>query len=55
LVENSERNTPHGRLRRRWEDDIKTDLEETNCEIMDCIYRVSKVKNFPVPAKMESR
>jgi hypothetical protein len=26
LVENPERNRPLGRLRRRWEDDIKIDL-----------------------------
>jgi hypothetical protein len=35
LVENSERNRPHGRLRRGWDDDIKTVLEEMKFEIMD--------------------
>ena len=26
---------PLGRLRRRWEDNIKMDLEEVGCEVMD--------------------
>jgi len=29
LVENSERKTPHGRPRHRWEDNSKTDLAGT--------------------------
>jgi len=28
---------PHGRTRRRWEDNIKTDLQEVGCGGMDCI------------------
>jgi len=28
---------PLGRRRRRWEDNIKTDLQEVGCEVMDWI------------------
>ena len=28
---------PLGRARRRWEDNIKMDLQEANCEVMDWI------------------
>jgi hypothetical protein len=30
-----ERKRPLGRLRRRWEDNIKIDLEETGLEVLD--------------------
>jgi len=37
LVGKSEGNRPLGRLRRRWEDNIKMDLKEMGCEGMDWI------------------
>jgi 3-oxoacyl-ACP reductase-like protein len=35
LVGNSEEKQPLGRPRRRWEDNIKMDLQEVGCEGMD--------------------
>ena len=35
LVAKPERKRPVGRPRRRWEDNIKTDLQELGCEGMD--------------------
>jgi hypothetical protein len=35
LVGKSERQRPFGRPRRRWEDNIKMDLQEVGCEGMD--------------------
>jgi len=35
LVGKSEGKSPLGRPRRRWESDIKTDLQEEGCEGMD--------------------
>jgi hypothetical protein len=37
LVGKSEENRPLGRPRRRWKDNIKTDLEEVGCGGVDCI------------------
>jgi len=37
LVGKSERNIPLGRPRRRWEDNIKLDLQEVGCGGMDWI------------------
>ena len=34
---NPEGKRPHGRPRRRWEDNIKMDLQEVGCEGMDWI------------------
>jgi hypothetical protein len=36
-VEKPEGKGPGGRPRRRWEDNIKTDLQEVGCEAMDWI------------------
>jgi hypothetical protein len=33
----SEMNRPFGRPKRRWEDNIKTDLKETGCDNLDWI------------------
>ena len=50
---------PLGRLRRRWEDNIKTDLQEVGCGSMDwielaqdrdrCLVLVNAVMNLRVP------
>jgi hypothetical protein len=58
LVGNRERKRPLGRPRRRWEDNIKMDLQEVGCGVMDLIelaqdrYRwralVTVVMNFRV-------
>jgi hypothetical protein len=37
LVGKPERKRPHGRPRRRWQDNIKTDLKEVGCGGMDWI------------------
>ena len=37
LVGKSEGKRPLGRLRRRWEDNIKMDLQEGGCGVMDWI------------------
>jgi hypothetical protein len=37
LVEKSEGNRPLGRPRRRWEDNIKADLQEVGCRGMNWI------------------
>jgi len=37
LVGKPEGKRPLGRPRRRWEGNIKTDLQEVGCECMDCI------------------
>jgi len=37
LVGKPEGKTPFGRPRRRWEDNIKMDLEEVGCGVMDWI------------------
>jgi hypothetical protein len=37
LVGKSERKRPLGRLKRRWEDNIKTDLQEVGCGGMEWI------------------
>ena len=37
LVRKPEGKRPLGRPRRRWEDNIKLDLQEARCEGMDCI------------------
>jgi hypothetical protein len=37
LVEEPEGKGPFGRLRRRWKDNIKMDLQEVGCEGMDWI------------------
>jgi len=37
LVRKSERNQPHGRPRRRWEGNIKMDLQEVGCGSMEWI------------------
>jgi len=37
LVEKPEGKRLLGRLRRRWEDNIKMDLQEVGCEVMDGI------------------
>jgi len=37
LVGNPEGKRPHGRPRRRWEDNIKTDFQELGCGGMDWI------------------
>ena len=40
LVGKSEGKRPLGRHRRRWENNIKMDLQEVGCGGMDCIERV---------------
>ena len=37
FVSKPEGKRPLGRSRRRWEDNIKMDLQEANCEVMDWI------------------
>jgi len=37
LVEKTEGKRPLGRPRRIWEDNIKMDLQEVGCEVMDWI------------------
>jgi len=37
LLWKSEEKRPFGRLKHRWEDDIKTDLKEVGCEDVDLI------------------
>jgi len=37
LVGKPEGERPLGRLRRRWEDNIKTDLQDVGCGVMDWI------------------
>ena len=37
IVGKSERKRPLGRPRRRWEDNIKLDIQEMGCECMDWI------------------
>jgi hypothetical protein len=37
LVGKPEGNRPLGRPRRRWEDNIKTDLQEVGCDVIDWI------------------
>ena len=37
LVGKPEGKRPLGRRRRRWKDDIKMDLQEVGCGVMDCI------------------
>jgi hypothetical protein len=37
LVEKPEGNRQLGRTRRRWEDNIKMDLKEMGCEVLDWI------------------
>jgi hypothetical protein len=37
LVGKPEGKTPLGRPRHRWEDNIKMDLQEVGCGVMDCI------------------
>jgi len=37
LVGKPERKRPLGRPKRRWEDNIKMDLQEVGCGFMDCI------------------
>ena len=59
LVGKAEGKRPMGRLRRRWEDNIKMDLQEVGCRGMDWIELaqdrdswwalVSTVTNFGVP------
>ena len=59
LVDRSEGKRPLGRPRRRWEDNIKMDLQEVGCEGIDCFelaqdrdrWRtlVSAVMNIRVP------
>jgi hypothetical protein len=59
LVENPERKRPLGRLRRRWEDNIKMDLKKVGREVVDCMNRfqdrdriwalVNTVMNLLVP------
>jgi len=48
---------PLGRLRRRWEDNIKTDLQEVGCEIMDWIELAQDRESWraPVNAVMNLR
>ena len=59
LVGRSEGKTPLGRARRRWENNIKMDIQEVGCEDMDWIELVqdrerwralvNAVMNFRVP------
>ena len=59
LVEKSEGKRPLGRPRRRWEDNIKMDLQEVGCGGMDwielapdkdrCRTLVNAVMNFRIP------
>ena len=59
LVEKPEGKRPLGRPRRRWEDNIRMDLQEVGCGYVDWIYLaqdrdrwrtlVSAVMNFRVP------
>jgi len=37
LVRKPERKRPHGRIRRRWENNINIDLQEVGCGGMDWI------------------
>ena len=59
LVGKPEGKSPHGRPRRRWKDNIKMDLQEVGCGVMDWIELaqdrerwpalVNEVTNFRVP------
>jgi len=59
LVGRPEGKRPLGRPRRRWEDNIKMDIQEVGCGVMDCIELaqdrdnwwalVSAVMNLRVP------
>jgi hypothetical protein len=59
LVRRSERKRPHRTAKRRWEDNIKTDLQEVGCRVMiwielaQCMERwralVMAVMNLRVP------
>jgi hypothetical protein len=57
LVGKPEGRRPLGRPRRRWEDDIKMDLQEVGGSFGDCMelaqdrdgWRVGTVWNLPVP------
>jgi hypothetical protein len=59
LVGKPEEKRPLGRPRHRWEDNIKVDLQEVGCGIMDCIELaqdrdrwqalVTAIKNLWVP------
>ena len=62
LVGKHEGKRPRGRPRLRWEDNIKTDLQEVGCEVMDRIklaqYKdrwralVNAVMNLRVPQNL---
>ena len=47
LVGKPEGNRPHGRPRRRWEDNIKMDLQEVGCWGMDWIDLVQRRGRWP--------
>jgi hypothetical protein len=52
LVGESEGKRPLGRLRRRWEDNIKMDLQEVGCECMDWIELAHDTKSWRAPANV---
>jgi hypothetical protein len=37
VIHSTERNRPMGQPRRRWEDDVKADIQEVGCGCMDWI------------------
>ena len=47
LVGKPEGMRPLGRPRRRWEDNIKMDLQKVGCEGMDWIYLAQDVDSLP--------
>jgi hypothetical protein len=64
LVGKSEGKRPLGKPRRRWKDNIKADLQEVGCEVMDWIelaqdrdrWRalVNAIMNFRIPLNAEN-
>jgi hypothetical protein len=47
LVGKPEGKNPLGKTRRRWEDNIKMDLQKVGCEGMDWIYLAQDVDSLP--------
>jgi hypothetical protein len=57
LVVKPEGKRPLGRLRRRWEDNIKMDLKDVECRVMDWFELAQETESWraPVNAVMKLR